>query len=845
MPSQEIIPYPPVSQVAHLGCRRIRESDVEFHSHMSGFVYKVNVGGEILIKKEIPSPETIEEFLYEINALNSLGYSENVINFHGVVVDEYDEYVKGLLISYADGGALIDVIYDNCKDPNGHGLAWAVRERWARQIVSGLGDIHESGFVQGDFTLSNIVIDHKDDAKIIDINRRGCPVGWEPPEATPLLDSNHRISMYIGIKSDLYQLGMVLWALAMEDDEPDLESRPLLLGPEAKVPDWYRVLTETCLNPDPRRRLQASQLAQLFPPEEGSAEHISVDDGLSLKSYYMDECGTVRPPGDWSHYDPRFLPSGPPVYESWNYAPRGRSPPSPLPSNPDMSESHRGVHSPTAWAARRFIRPSYSDAGVEDIRPDDIAHSFTPTPTADRIEFPQGDLHVDEDEIDTDDEHHSVDNTMTESKNNALMDEQVLSESSDVYQASDREDSDAGGEIANIGDKEEASYDVEKPTDFSDTEDALAPDETKVAEVEVLQAKETNPSAIVDDESVENATADMDTPETANLGENEVDDLVVSKDHAAEHDEVEKTSPDTKEEDSVLSNGHISEAENGDAVTAAPAVVLLEPKAENNIDLAPKDGIDRHTSEENPDGGTIAPPPTHDAEEDPSGVKGNEDAMKVTDTSTPIQLPEQPAEQPGAQPELTVNKEDDIRTENGPLANPEGPELQPDGPAEQAPGQQEMPASESCPPGKLDVSELVSGEDVQGPQSSDPPDDSNPPDQQSGIQAEQTIPEMPTVAETDDQVIEKPTPEVASNGATTTDNNAADSQALVDTKSELGHEVTEPGVTDTETSPTDLPDSLAGVGSGLPTVETDMLSEQNYIYDDDFHATKQPEPLTT
>lgn len=36
-----------------------------------------------------------------------------------------------------------------------------------------------AGFVQGDFTLSNIVIDSNDDAKIIDINRRGCPVGWE------------------------------------------------------------------------------------------------------------------------------------------------------------------------------------------------------------------------------------------------------------------------------------------------------------------------------------------------------------------------------------------------------------------------------------------------------------------------------------------------------------------------------------------------------------------------------------------------------------------------------------------------------------------------------------------
>src|SRR5580700_9532758 len=87
-----------------------------------------------------------------------------------------------------------------------------------------------AGFVQGDFTLSNIVIDADDRAKIIDINRRGCPVGWEPPEVAALIDSKQRISMYIGVKSDIFQLGMVLWAIAMEQDEPEIQPRPLTLA---------------------------------------------------------------------------------------------------------------------------------------------------------------------------------------------------------------------------------------------------------------------------------------------------------------------------------------------------------------------------------------------------------------------------------------------------------------------------------------------------------------------------------------------------------------------------------------------------------------------------------------
>ena len=226
---------------------------------MSGFVYKVRVHGRTLIKKEIPGPDSVDEFLYEVNALNFLRGSQSVIELYGVVVGD-DDRVRGLLISYAGQGALIDVLYEN-----NHGISWSTRMKWAQQIVHGLSEIHEAGFVQGDFTLSNIVIDDDGDAKIIDINRRGCPVGWEPPEATPLIQSDQRISMYIGVKSDLYQLGMVLWALATQYDDPETHGRPLQLGEDVDVPQWYRGIVETCLASDPRDRCQALQLLHYFP----------------------------------------------------------------------------------------------------------------------------------------------------------------------------------------------------------------------------------------------------------------------------------------------------------------------------------------------------------------------------------------------------------------------------------------------------------------------------------------------------------------------------------------------------------------------------------------------------
>ncbi|KAJ4390049.1 hypothetical protein N0V93_007522 [Gnomoniopsis smithogilvyi] len=345
----EIIHYPTTRMVQHLKCRHVKESDIEFESHMSGFVYKVKVNGETLIKKEIPGPDTVDEFLYEINALSQLCYSRNVIKFYGVVVDDYGEYVKGLLIDYADRGALIDVIYDG-----DHGLSWPRREKWARQIVEGLSEVHEAGFVQGDFTLSNIVVDHRDNAKIIDINRRGCPVGWEPPEATPLIESSQRISMYIGVKSDLYQLGMVLWALAEQEDEPESHGRPLTLSEGSGTPDWYKAVVRICLAEHPRYRVQAIDLLRLFPPslEPGELEppSISVDDGYLVQDYLVSEyqtgegptIRTVQAPKEWDRGDsygqtyvdaPSTLSS-----EPYYYPTRGRSPPSPMPSNLDYCE---------------------------------------------------------------------------------------------------------------------------------------------------------------------------------------------------------------------------------------------------------------------------------------------------------------------------------------------------------------------------------------------------------------------------------------------------------------------------------------------------------------------------
>ncbi|CAF9907548.1 MAG: hypothetical protein GOMPHAMPRED_005141 [Gomphillus americanus] len=268
----ETIQYPLTGAVEHLDYLRVSEQDVVFDSHMSGFVYKVRIdneafAGKVCVKKEIPGPDSVEEFLYEINALHALIGTSNVIQFEGLVIDEERGLIKGLLISYANQGPLVDLIYE-FKDTGS--LSWERKAKWARQMTYGLSAIHEAGFVQGDCTLSNIVVDKYDDALIIDINRRGCPVGWEPPEIHNMVNNGHRISMYIGVKSDLFQLGMSLWALITEEEEPEKQIRPLKFSKFLDMPDDKKYLLEVvriCLSEKPKDRWSAEKLLSLFPQE--------------------------------------------------------------------------------------------------------------------------------------------------------------------------------------------------------------------------------------------------------------------------------------------------------------------------------------------------------------------------------------------------------------------------------------------------------------------------------------------------------------------------------------------------------------------------------------------------
>jgi hypothetical protein len=180
--------------------------------------------------------------------------------------------------------------------------------------------------------------------------------------------------MYIGVKSDIFQLGMVLWAIAMEQDEPETQHRPLTLvdAPE-EIPSYYRNLVDICLSDDPRNRRHATALLNMFPeieddippfyerqatPDPEEAEYIDpetavgrddIDNFRALSSHASEANGNPRSSATHTYVNAPTDMSGEPYY----YPTRGRSPsPRSLhdidepPHTQNHHEHSNGVHVP-------------------------------------------------------------------------------------------------------------------------------------------------------------------------------------------------------------------------------------------------------------------------------------------------------------------------------------------------------------------------------------------------------------------------------------------------------------------------------------------------------------------
>lgn len=149
-------------------------------------------------------------------------------------------------------------------------VPWDRREKWAIQIISDLRDIHEAGSVLRDITTSAVLIDVNDTARLVKVGHHGRPsAAWAAPKVMRILDSGQdEGAIPVGVKSDLYQLGLVLWYLLPQPSDVVRSTAGDYDGSfvaETLVPEYFQTIVLRCLSPRPQRRASAEQLLMLVP----------------------------------------------------------------------------------------------------------------------------------------------------------------------------------------------------------------------------------------------------------------------------------------------------------------------------------------------------------------------------------------------------------------------------------------------------------------------------------------------------------------------------------------------------------------------------------------------------
>ena len=86
--TDKIIQYPSIALFNHVNAPTYREGELKIVAHFSGFVNRVAVEDSVLVKKEILGPDTVEDFVHEVNALNAFVGARNVVQLEGLLTDK-------------------------------------------------------------------------------------------------------------------------------------------------------------------------------------------------------------------------------------------------------------------------------------------------------------------------------------------------------------------------------------------------------------------------------------------------------------------------------------------------------------------------------------------------------------------------------------------------------------------------------------------------------------------------------------------------------------------------------------------------------------------------------------
>jgi 5'-AMP-activated protein kinase, catalytic alpha subunit len=199
----------------------------------------------------------------EIKILKSLMH-HNIIQIYSVIENPTTIF---LIMEYASGGELYDYIvlkkrlsdFEACK--------------FFHQIINGVEYIHKVGVVHRDLKPENLLLDHKNNLKIVDfglsnIYKNG--LNFRTPCGSPCYASPEMIQgkIYNGTQVDIWSIGIILYAmlcgfLPFDDPDNDILYKKIIDG-KFSLPNFLsdnsKDLLKNILNTDPEKRYTLKQI---------------------------------------------------------------------------------------------------------------------------------------------------------------------------------------------------------------------------------------------------------------------------------------------------------------------------------------------------------------------------------------------------------------------------------------------------------------------------------------------------------------------------------------------------------------------------------------------------------
>lgn len=277
----------------HLNCPRYFESELiqrPLRAQFQNWDFIANLDSRWVFEFRFGSDKAqVNAHLYTLQVLHCLHGAPGINPFLGLVLDDESKIVKEFLAEFSIGGNLLDLL--------ARPVEWERREKWCRQIVQSVTEIHSKGFVVGCLAAQltgGIQIDDEDNVVL------GCfqttfafdnaPERTLPPEYRHLQLTEG--SLRALPRTDIYQLGLLLWQIAA--NKHSLRSSDLwknagwltnanTIGTEFHahlvrvpmqgeiVPQYLKDMIAACRDEDPDLRPPARELLKRFPcPGKGN-----------------------------------------------------------------------------------------------------------------------------------------------------------------------------------------------------------------------------------------------------------------------------------------------------------------------------------------------------------------------------------------------------------------------------------------------------------------------------------------------------------------------------------------------------------------------------------------------